>query len=207
MLSGIEWMPFLLTTLLVAVIPGPEMVLAVGRSVIGGRCSGLLIVLGGFLGLSVHVTAAALGLSAILVSSPTVFLTVKYSGALYLMYLGVRELLVRSRPVSLETQPLNLRQSCWQGFVTALFNPQTTLFILALLPQFVRLEGGGASDLALKLGMLGMLFNLITTLPIIALVLLASVTSSGLRQSPRFSKHQNLISGSLFMGLGVWFLF
>lgn len=205
--SSIDWWPFLVATVLVAVMPGPEMVLAVGRSILSGTYCGIMIALGGFLGLSLHVAAAALGLSALMVSSSLAFATVKYTGAFYLIYLGLREIFKYRQETALEVKPKTLWQSAWQGFVASLFNPQTTLFILALLPQFVRVGQGGMGDYAFKFALLGMLFNFITTLPLVALAVMFGATSRRLRHNGILSRRQNLISGGLLVGLGIWFCF
>lgn len=201
MLNGIDWLPFLLTSVVLGFIPGPDILLAVGRSITGGRMAGLAIALGSFPGLMIHTVAAAFGLSAILMTSVTAFMVVKYLGAAYLIYLGLRELFSSGKVgVSLEAHPANLRRSFWQGFITSVFNPKTAIFFLALLPQFIHPDLG---HIALKFIVLGFVFNVITLIPILGYVLLAAGFSSWLRRNPTFLRYQQRVTGALFIGLGV----
>jgi threonine/homoserine/homoserine lactone efflux protein len=201
MLSGIDWVPFLLTSVVLGFIPGPDILLAVGRSITNGRTTGLAIALGSLPGLTIHTVAAAFGLSAILMTSATAFMVVKYLGAAYLIYLGVRELFTKSKlETNLEATPTDLRQSFWQGFLTSVLNPKTAIFFLALLPQFVRADSG---NVVVQFIVLGMLFNLITLVPILIYVYLASVFSGWLRRNPTFLHYQQVVTGTLFIGLGL----
>lgn len=201
MLGGIDWLPFLITSVVLGFIPGPDILLAVGRSITGGRPTGVAIALGSFPGLMIHTLAAAFGLSAILMTSAAAFTAVKYLGAAYLIYLGLRELFTRSKPmVGQGPTPADLRQSFWQGFVTAVFNPKTAIFFLALLPQFVHPGSGNA---VLQFVLLGLLFNLITLIPILVYVYLAAAFSSWLRRNPIFLRYQQMVTGTLFVGLGL----
>jgi len=201
MLSGIDWLPFLLTSVVLGFIPGPDILLAVGRSITSGRLTGLAIALGSFPGLTVHTIAAAFGLSAILMTSATAFMVVKYVGAAYLIYLGLRELFSRSKlAVGLEVHLANLRQSFWQGFITSVFNPKTAIFFLALLPQFIHADSG---NIALKFIVLGLVFNVITLIPILGYVYLAAAFSGWMRRNPTFMRYQQMVTGSLFIGLGL----
>lgn len=201
MLTGIDWVPFLLTSVVLGFIPGPDILLAVGRSITSGRTTGLAIALGSLPGLTIHTVAAAFGLSAILMTSATAFMVVKYLGAAYLIYLGLRELFSSSKlSVGFEASPSSLRQSFWQGFLTSVFNPKTAIFFLALLPQFVRADSG---NIVLQFIVLGLLFNLITLVPILLYVYLASAFSGWLRRKPTFMRYQQMVTGTLFVGLGL----
>jgi threonine/homoserine/homoserine lactone efflux protein len=201
MLSGIDWVPFLLTSVVLGFIPGPDILLAVGRSITSGRQTGVAIALGSLPGLTVHTVAAALGLSAILMTSATAFTVVKYLGAAYLIYLGLRELFSRSKlSASQGASPASLRQSFWQGFITSVFNPKTAIFFLALLPQFVQADSG---NIVLEFIVLGLLFNVITLIPILGYVYLAAAFSGWLRRNPTFLRYQQVVTGTLFIGLGL----
>ncbi|MBB1635444.1 LysE family translocator [Cupriavidus sp. UME77] len=131
---------FLLSSLLLAVTPGPAVIYIVARTLSLGRLAGLASVTAVVLGNLVNVLAAALGLAALFAVSSLAFAVMKYAGAAYLVYLGVRAL--RARPAAAaQTDPAagsaGLRRVFRDGFVVALFNPKTTLFFAAFLPQFM----------------------------------------------------------------------
>src|SRR5580704_5406146 len=141
---------FLTAALLLAVAPGPGMLYVLARSLAGGKREGVLSALGTFLGGMVHVFAAALGVSVILARSALAFSTVKYAGAAYLCFLGVKMILdargdarkdVREQePSSADDFPqaaVAARNPLWQGVATEVLNPKTALFFLSFIPQFV----------------------------------------------------------------------
>src|SRR5215212_5593529 len=127
--SGTLWV-FALTAMALLVIPGPAVVYVVVQSAEQGRRVGLASVAGIHLGTLVHIAAAAAGLSALIVASATAFSVVKYAGAAYLVYLGVRRLLDRT-PADVAYQPEPLRRAFGRGVVVNVFNPKTALFFLA----------------------------------------------------------------------------
>ena len=136
------------------VIPGPSVLYIVARSIDQGRAAGVVSALGVQVGSLVHVAAAALGLSAILMSSAEVFTAVKYLGAGYLVYLGVRKLMEHQNPAALGAMPRErLSRIFWQGVVVNVLNPKTALFFLAFLPQFVDPSRGMVAGQVLVLGM------------------------------------------------------
>src|SRR5438128_1380172 len=119
----------------------------VGQSIGRGRRAGLASVLGVHTGTLVHVTAAAVGISSLLVASATAFAIVKYAGAAYLIVLGARRLLGMEEPRETETRgPTDLKQHYRQGIVVNVLNPKTALFFLAFLPQFINPDGSAVSD-------------------------------------------------------------
>jgi threonine/homoserine/homoserine lactone efflux protein len=129
---------FILATIILLLTPGPAVLYIIARSIDQGRIAGLVSVLSIEVGNFFHAVAAAVGLSALLFSSATAFSVVKYLGAAYLVYLGVRKLFSHStnlQETKVETQ--SLRQVFSQGVTVAIFNPKTALFFLAFLPQFV----------------------------------------------------------------------
>src|SRR5437868_15072100 len=135
---------FLTAALLLAVAPGPGMLYVLARSLAGGRREGVLSALGTFVGGMVHVLAAAAGVSVVLARSAVAFATVKYAGAAYLCFLGVRMILAASRDKDeLPTAVLPpARNPFWQGIATEVLNPKTALFFLSFIPQFVNREAG-----------------------------------------------------------------
>jgi threonine/homoserine/homoserine lactone efflux protein len=129
---------FVPAALVLFAIPGPAVLYIVATSVEGGRRKGLLSVAGIHLGSLVHVTAAVVGLSALVVSSAILFSGVKYVGAAYLVYVGIRKLLEKDdRAETTERRPRSGRRVFTQGVVVNVLNPKTALFFLAFMPQFV----------------------------------------------------------------------
>src|SRR3954454_19808859 len=134
--SGTLWV-FCVTALALLVIPGPAVLYVVVQGAEQGRRAGLASVAGIHLGTLVHVAAATVGLSALIVASAVAFSVVKFAGAAYLIYLGVRKLLERTPAVEAERPPEPLRRAFGRGIVVNVLNPKTALFFLAFLPQFV----------------------------------------------------------------------
>jgi threonine/homoserine/homoserine lactone efflux protein len=129
---------FIPAALLLLAIPGPAVLYIVATSVDGGRRNGLVSVAGIHLGSLVHIAAAVAGLSALIVSSAIAFSAVKYVGAAYLVYVGIRKLLGRDEPFETgERTPRSARRVFGQGVVVNVLNPKTALFFLAFMPQFV----------------------------------------------------------------------
>ncbi|MHB1242755.1 MAG: LysE family translocator [Gaiellaceae bacterium] len=183
------------------VVPGPAVLYIVAQSIDRGRLAGFVSALGVAVGGLVHVTAATIGLSSLLVSSATAFTAVKYAGAAYLIGLGLHTLLVRrdARPDAI-VRERRLRRRFWQGVVVNVLNPKTALFFLAFLPQFVDPDQGSA---ALQLGVLGLVFVSLAVLSDSIWALAAGTASEHLRGSRRFLAVQRYVSGSVFVGLGV----
>jgi threonine/homoserine/homoserine lactone efflux protein len=129
---------FIPAALVLLAIPGPAVLYIVATSVDGGRRNGLVSVAGIHLGSLVHIAAAVAGLSALIVSSAIAFSAVKYVGAAYLVYVGIRKLLGKDEPVGTdERTPRSARRVFGQGGVVNVLNPKTALFFLAFMPQFV----------------------------------------------------------------------
>jgi threonine/homoserine/homoserine lactone efflux protein len=128
---------FSLATLALLLVPGPAVLYIVAQSVDHGRLAGFVSVAGVHLGTLVHTFAAAVGLSALIVSSAVAFSVVKYAGAVYLVYLGIRRLLERTPPADVAPRGGSLGRLFWRGAVVNVLNPKTALFFFAFLPQFV----------------------------------------------------------------------
>ncbi len=193
---------FSLAALAILVVPGPAVVYIVTRSIHQGRSAGLASVLGIHVGTLVHLTAATVGLSAILVSSATAFTVVKAVGALYLIIIGIRTLLGRADPADTDPQrpPRRRRRDFAEGVVVNILNPKTALFFLAFLPQFVDPALGQASAQIVVLGLTFMLLGLVTDS---VWALGAGSAGETLRRSRRWGRVQRYVSGSVFVGLGV----
>ena len=153
------------------------------------------------LGALVHVTAAAIGLSSLLVSSATAFSVVKYAGAAYLIGLGLWTILRRPDESAVEIpKERKLSRRFWQGVVVNILNPKTALFFFAFLPQFVDPDKGSA---ALQIGVLGLVFVALAIVCDCSWALAAGTASERLRGSRRFLAVQRYVSGSVFVGLGA----
>jgi threonine/homoserine/homoserine lactone efflux protein len=192
---------FIGAALALLIVPGPAVMYIVTRSIDQGRAAGLVSVLGIASGSLVHVTAASLGLSALLASSAVAFNTVKLLGAAYLIFIGVRRLLTRETEGSADRpEPKKLSRIYLQGVVVNVLNPKTALFFFAFLPQFVRPERG---SVALQIAVLGVLFASLGILSDGTYALVSSAAGSWLRTSRRFRGVQRYVSGTVFVGLGL----
>jgi len=194
---------FVIAALVLLVTPGPAVLYIVTRSIDQGRRAGLVSMLGVHVGTLVHVAAAAVGLSAVLVASATAFTALKWLGAAYLVYLGVRRILDRTATTTVASdrpRPLRLRRAFLDGVVVNTLNPKTALFFLAFLPQFVDLSRGRPEAQILGLGLL---FVLLGTLTDGAYALSAGTAARWLRGRPRFLASERWVSGSVYIGLGV----
>ncbi len=192
---------FSAAALALIVVPGPAVLYIVAQSIDRGRLAGVVSALGVAVGGLVHVTAAAIGLSSLLVSSATAFSVVKYAGAAYLIGLGLWTLLRRREEASPTIQKeRKLSRRFWQGVVVNVLNPKTALFFFAFLPQFVDPDKGSA---ALQIGVLGLVFVALAVLSDSLWALAAGTASERLRGNRRFLAVQRYVSGSVFVGLGV----
>ena len=195
---------FAVAAVTLLVIPGPAVLYIVTRSVDQGRAAGLASVCGVHVGTLVHVAAAALGLSALLVSSATAYHAVRWLGAAYLIWLGVRRLLAHDEDAPAAPGPgtrrHGLRRSFAQGVVVNVLNPKTALFFLAFLPQFVDVSRG---SVPFQVVVLGAAFVLLGLLSDGAYALLASTGAGWLRRRPRVARTSRLVSGGVLISLGV----
>ncbi len=193
---------FLSAAILLAIAPGPGMLYVLARSLGGGRREGLLSALGTFFGGMVHVLAAAAGISIILAKSAVAFATVKYLGAGYLCFLGVRMILDarRDEGVSVANLPRG-RNPFWQGVVTEVLNPKTALFFLSFIPQFVNRAHG---HVFLQFVLLGTLSVTLNTSADIVVTLLAGPLGQRIRGSTRFRRRQRTLTGAVMIGLGTY---
>jgi threonine/homoserine/homoserine lactone efflux protein len=183
------------------VVPGPAVIYIVTRSIQQGRRAGLASVLGIHVGTLVHIAAATLGLSALVVSSAVAFTVVKVAGALYLVGLGLWTLLSRSSETEVALGgERNLRRAFAQGIVVNVLNPKTALFFLAFLPQFV---DPNAPHPALQIAFLGVLFALLGMVTDSIWALAAGTAGGVLRRSKRFARGQRYVTGTVYVGLGV----
>src|SRR5271157_1794464 len=190
----------LLATLGLLVLPGPAVLYIVTRSVAQGRKAGLASVLGIELAGLCHSVAAAFGLSAILLASALAFSVVKYVGAAYLIYLGIRALLRKDDPAAEEGAPArSVSQLFRKGFLVNILNPKTALFFYAFLPQFVDPRRGSP---VLQILMLGGLFVLLATVTDSAYALVSSSVGRLVTRRAGFRRVQRYVSAGIYMALG-----
>jgi threonine/homoserine/homoserine lactone efflux protein len=198
---------FLTAALLLAVAPGPGMLYVLARSLAGGMREGVLSALGTFLGGMVHVLAAAFGVSLILARSALAFSAVKYAGAAYLCFLGVRMILEARRQYLLSPDDFPAvsaaaaRNPFWQGVATEVLNPKTALFFLSFIPQFVN---RGAGHLFFQFILLGTFSVVLNTSADLIVILLAGPLGKKIRSSAVFRRRQRTLTGAIMIGLGAY---
>jgi threonine/homoserine/homoserine lactone efflux protein len=192
---------FITGAVIILVIPGPAVMYVVSRSIGHGRAAGLVSVMGIVVGTLFHVVAATLGLSALLASSALAFQVVKYVGAAYLVYLGIKTL--RSRDTELvngANGETRLTRIFAQGVFVNLLNPKTALFFLAFLPQFVDPSRG---HVTLQIFELGVLFALMGWCSDSVWALVAGTVADHFRRSIRLRRAQRNLSGGTLIALGL----
>ncbi|CAL79864.1 putative amino acid efflux protein, LysE family [Bradyrhizobium sp. ORS 278] len=201
---GIHDLPlFLVSGLLLNIMPGPDTAYIVGRSAQIGWRGGAAAAFGISAGCLVHVLGSAIGLSALLTASATAFAAVKWAGAAYLVYLGLKQILARSQDTN-ATAPaalaIGLRQVFWQGALTNVLNPKVAMFFLAFLPQFVAAD---APNQALAFLLLGTIFVFNSTLWCLGVAIAAARAARGVRSSRVAMLWLNRAIGGLLICLGV----
>ena len=193
---------FVISGLLLNIMPGPDSLLIMTRSATQGWRAGVAASWGIGAGVMVHVLAAAIGLSAILATSATAFLLVKYIGAAYIIWMAIG--LLRSKAGGqaklAAAPPLPYRKIFAQGFLTNVLNPKVALFFLAFVPQFIDHD---APNKALAFIVLGCIFNLNGMLWCNLLAVVTAQASARLKVSPVVALWLNRVTGGLFIWLGV----
>jgi threonine/homoserine/homoserine lactone efflux protein len=196
--SGSTFLLFIGASLALLAVPGPAVIYVVTRSLDQGRAAGIVSVLGVETGTFAYALAAAAGLTGLIAASETGFTILKYAGAAYLVYLGVRKLLERAEPrdaASSGRSRLFLR-----GVLVQLLNPKIAIFFLAFLPQFVDDASG---PVAIQILVLGTIFTLLAVLSDGAYVLLAGALGGWLRTGRGARTWLAKLSGGIYIGLGV----
>lgn len=193
---------FISAALVLLLIPGPAVLYIVARSVEQGRVAGFVSDLGIHTATLVHVVAAALGLSAVIASSALAFSVVKYAGAAYLIWLGLKKLFGR---IDAPNGNDSLRAQTYtrlfrDGFIVNLLNPKTALFFLAFLPQFVEVSHG---HVAMQIAFLGLLFTLLGFITDGCYALAAGTAGSWVKRSRGYLNFDRYVSGVVFIGLGL----
>jgi threonine/homoserine/homoserine lactone efflux protein len=205
---------FLTAAFLLAVAPGPGMLYVLARTLAGGKREGLLSALGTLLGGMLHVFAAAWGISVILARSAVAFSAVKYVGAAYLCFLGVRMIrdaqkdAPKDAPKAKECQGDSLsanhraaRNPVAQGVATEVLNPKTALFFLSFIPQFVN---RGVGHVFLQFVVLGTVSVVLNTSADMIVVMMAGPLGKRIRSSAVFRRRQRTVTGAVMIGLGAY---
>lgn len=195
------WM-FALTGLLLNLTPGNDMIYVASRSTGQGIKAGIISALGIMAGCFVHVFAAMAGLSAIISESALAFNIIKYIGAGYLIYLGVRALLSKKKRLNITviSERLSGKKIFWQGVVTNILNPKVALFFLAFLTQFIVIDN---YDPSWQILFLGTWFNISGAIVNILAAILFGKIGKWLSNSPGFVQWQERITGIVLLGLGI----
>ena len=207
MLDSTRLWLFLSAALLLAAAPGPGMLYVLARCLAGGKREGVLSALGTFLGGMVHVLAAAMGVSLVLARSALAFSAVKYAGAAYLGFLGVRMILDARTADSFSPNDLRAapgaagRNPLWQGVITEVLNPKTALFFLSFIPQFVN---RGAGHVFLQFVLLGTVSVVLNTSADLIVILLAGPLGRKIQSSAVFRRRQRTVTGAIMIGLGTY---
>lgn len=194
---------FVSAALILLLIPGPAVLFIFARSIEQGRLAGISVIAGIHTATLVHVLAAALGLSAILASSAVAFSILKYAGAAYLIGLGLRKIFGPATTIATSNAALarhSFARLFRDGFVVNLLNPKTALFFLAFLPQFVEV---GRGHVAMQIVFLGCLFAALGMVTDGCYALAAGTAGNWLKHSPQYLRLERLVSGCLYIGLGV----
>ena len=194
---------FIATAIVLVLTPGQDTFFILGRSLASGRSAGIAAALGITCGSIIHTLLAALGLSALLATSPYAFMAVKFAGAAYLLYIGVRALLSRAQGLP-GAEARGANGGYWpafrQGIVSNLLNPKVALFFLALMPQFI--SAGSTQKVAAFL-LLGLSFMTLGVIWCLVLALAAARLRATLMNRPSVATILNRVAGGMFIALGV----
>lgn len=202
---------FIVSGLLLNIMPGPDSLLIMTRSATQGWRAGSAAALGIGAGTMVHIFAAALGLSALLATSATAFTVVKWIGAAYIVYVGIGMLRAKLRAEADDAadaesaarsaaQPLAYRKIFFQGFLTNVLNPKVALFFLAFVPQFISSD---STSKPLAFIVLGCIFNFNGMLWCNGLAVFTAFASARLKVKPLVALWLNRVTGGLFLALGL----
>lgn len=200
-IDGTRFALFISAAVILALTPGPGILYVLGRTLHGGRREGVLSAFGTFIGGSIHVLAAAMGLSAILMTSSTAFEVVRYAGASYLIYLGISMIRNRRAKLIAQKDAGASQRNFMQGIVTEVLNPKTALFFLSFIPQFVVPNRGHVTLQFLVLGAISVSLNTVVDVMVVGF---ASSIAARLAGSSKFMERQRTASGVGMIGLGVY---
>ena len=199
-MNGINFTLFLLAALVIAVVPGPGIFYVAARTLSDGRKAGIASTFGTAIGGLVHVIAGAFGVSAIILASAELFNSVKFAGALYLIWLGIRTFREARSLFPRQTVPFEARRAFRDGVLVEALNPKTAAFFLAFIPQFLDPAGGAPALQFIALGLISVTLN---TLADFIVVATASTAQSSVARRPRLFQRLRQGSGLFIAGLGI----
>lgn len=192
---------FLVAAATVTLAPGPDNIYVLTRGITQGKKAGLVAALGFSSGLIFHTLLAVLGFAAIIKASPLAYQVIRYAGAAYLIYLGMRTL--RAQSIVAAGVPAPLLQPSkiyWQSVIANILNPKVTLFFIAFLPQFVNLQAG---NIALQMLLLAAIFIVLTLFIFGAIAFFSGLVGAYLQRNASASTYLNRLAGCAFIGLGI----
>ncbi|WP_342046053.1 LysE family translocator [Bacillus sp. OTU530] len=192
---------FIGTSIILIVIPGPDLIFTITQGMTNGRKAGIVTAMGLSLGNIVHTLAAALGLSLIIKTSAVVFTIFKSLGAIYLFYLAFQAIKHRKEAIHLHSESNNEPKDLFlRGLLMNILNPKVAIFYLTFLPQFINYK---LSNVPLQMCMLGLIFIVLTAIIFSLLGYFAGSFRDRLLQNPRFSEYMNMTAAVIFIGLGA----
>jgi threonine/homoserine/homoserine lactone efflux protein len=181
--------------------PGPDMLYVITRGATYGRKAGIVSAVGVICGILVHTTAAALGITLIFQASALAFRVVKYLGAIYLIYLGVKAWQDKSAfSLQASTSSVSSQSLFWQGVISNVLNPKIAVFFLAFLPQFV---DQGSGQIALQMLILGATFASFGLCFLVMVGYFAGTVGTWLARSPQYTNSLRWLTGGILISLGL----
>ena len=199
-MGGTNFPLFLLAAVVIAVVPGPGIFYVAARTLSGGKRAGIASTFGTALGGLVHVIAGGLGVSAIILASAELFTALKFAGALYLVWLGIRTFREARELLPQQVSAASVQRAFREGVLVEALNPKTAAFFLAFIPQFIDPAGGNP---ALQYMVLGLISVALNTLVDFIVVMMASTAHSGLARRPHLLRRLRQGSGLFIAGLGI----
>jgi threonine/homoserine/homoserine lactone efflux protein len=192
---------FIVAATLLAIAPGPDVIYVLTRGIAQGRQAGIAAALGFATGCIFHTLLAALGVAALIRSSPVAFDVVRYAGAAYLVWIGIQALRhASSFSLTGGGESKALRTIFRQSVIGNALNPKVTLFFLSFLPQFVNAEAG---NVGMQMGLLGVVFMIVTIVVFGAIAIFAGAIGDWVRRKPAIGQRLNVFAGLTFIALGI----
>ena len=192
---------FLAASVAITMAPGPDNLQVLARGISQGRAAGLVAALGFAAGISFHTTLAALGVAALLKSSPIAFEAVKLAGVAYLVWIGIKSIRSKGLSTAHERPSQPLAVVFRQSVIGNMLNPKVTLFFIVFLPQFVNPHG--AQSVVLQMFELGSVFMLQTVVVFSVFGIAAGMIGAYLKRRPRVGVWLDRLAGATFIGLGI----
>ena len=192
---------FLATSIAITCAPGPDNLQVLARGISQGRAAGLVAALGFAAGITFHTTLAAIGVAAVLRSSPVAFEAIKLAGAAYLIWIGIKALRTKGLATAHERPPQPLTAIFRQSVIGNLLNPKVTLFFIVFLPQFI--VPNGAQSVTVQMLELGALFMLQTVVVFSLFGIGAGMIGAWLKRRPRVGVWLDRLAGATFILLGI----